>query len=221
MIKQYSRLGFLLGIVFLVAGVQSVWANPISIDIQTGTSGGFGYSGIHAATNCNKNDLCMSGAKLYWPLTGTLYADQDATTFGLTNLHGTLTAGTGGSMMGSMEIIGGSLTANSEGHASGSFDYILTGDLQETGTFHFLAAQMCCGGAPNGGPNNLTDSGFTLWGNNWDVFAGQTKYDVDGTPLGIDLVGTDYQYTSTPEPSTMILLGSGLLTLPFFRKKRV
>ncbi len=64
MVKHYSRLGFLLGLIFFVAGIQSSWASPISIDIQTGTSEGFGYSGIHAATSCNSDNLCMSGERL-------------------------------------------------------------------------------------------------------------------------------------------------------------
>ena len=159
----------------------------------------------------------MCGEKLYWPLTGTLSADRDNATFDLTNIMGTLTAGAVGSKMGSMEITGGSLT-NSGGNASGSFTYILEGNLDEKVTFYFVGEQMCCNDAPNGGPNNLSATGFTLWGNNWNVNIGETKNDVDVTPLGIDLVGG--QYTPTPEPSTMLLFGSGLAGLAAWRYRK-
>ena len=72
-------------------------------------------------------------------------------------------------------IISDGALSNAGGNASGFLNYELTGSLTQTGTFYFVGAQMCCGGAPYGGPNNLTASGFTLWGNNWDVTTGGTK----------------------------------------------
>ena len=47
MMKRYSRLGFLLGILFFVTGIQPIWADttPISIEIGQGSGGGYSYSG--------------------------------------------------------------------------------------------------------------------------------------------------------------------------------
>ena len=219
--KHYSRLGFLLGTVFFIIGVQPLWAGPmnISIAIEQGSQGGYSYSGIHAGTRCSNNNLCMGGDRLYWPFSGNLIADFDDVALSLTNIHGTLTTPSNGSM----QVTGGSLTTNNgTGKASGSFDYILEGDLDEEGTFYFVSEQLCCNGAPYGGPNSLTANGFTLWGNNWDILNGETRQTVIGdgrTALGIDIVGG--QYMATPEPSTILLFGTGLLALPFLRRKKV
>ncbi len=219
--KHYSRLGFLLGTLFFIIGVQPLWAGPmeISIAIEQGKAvDGYSYSGIHAGDRCSDNNLCMGGDKLYWPFSGDLIADFDDVALSLTNIHGTLTT----SGNGSMEITRGSLTTNNGADkASGSFDYILTGDLNERGTFYFVSEQLCCDGAPYGGPNSLSTSGFTLWGNNWDVLNGETRQtviDTERTALGIDLVGG--QYIANPEPSTILLFGTGLLALPFLRRKK-
>lgn len=218
MMKRFSQISFILGILVFVTGIQPIWADTtsISIKIGEGSGGGYSYSGIHAATGCSKYGMYMCGDKLYWPLTGTLNADLNTNgTTSLTNITGTLNA-----PQGTMIISYGELS-NASGKAAGFLNYELTEKLTETGTFYFVGKQLCCNGAPYGGPNNLKASGFTLWGNNWDVTAGQTRrtaLDNNRTPLGIDIVGENY--TTTPEPSTMMLLGSGLLALPFLRKKK-
>lgn len=230
MMKRFSQISFILGILVFVTGIQPIWADTtsISIKIGEGSGGGYSYSGIHAATGCSKYGMYMCGDKLYWPLTGTLNADLNTNgTTSLTNITGTLNA-----PQGTMIISYGELS-NASGKAAGFLNYELTDKLTETGTFYFVGKQLCCNGAPYGGPNNLTASGFTLWGNNWDVrnstwngavqpeyhFLNKSAVMAKGfTPLGIDLVGG--QYTTTPEPSTMMLLGSGLLALPFLRKKK-
>ena len=198
MIKRYAQIGFLLGILFFVTGIQPLWADTTGyFEIQNGSGGGFGYSGIH--------EIGSSGF-IYSSLSGKLFVDLNTVgLISLTNINGTLTA-----LEGTIEITGGELHEQPNGFASGFLDYTLTGTLNESGTFNFLARQECCINAIYGGPNHLTSDGFILWGGNTPNH-GQNA-------LGIDLVGGNY--TTTPEPSTMFLLGSGLLALPFMRKKK-
>lgn len=197
--KHYSRLGFLLSIVFFVTGVQPIFAGTDGyVEIQNGSGGGFGYSGIH--------EMGSSGF-IYSNLMGQL--DVDLNTVGLlslTNITGTLTA-----LQGTIEITGGELSRNANGWAEGFLDYTLTGLLNESGTFNFLARQECCINAIYDGPNHMSLDGFVLWGGN-SPNHGQSA-------LGIDLVGG--QYIANPEPSTILLFGTGLLALPFLRRKKV
>jgi|GEM_PF-6923008 len=198
LMKHYSRLGLLLGILFFVTGIQPLWADTTGyFEIQNGSGGGFRYSGIHKIGESSFTYSLLSGR-----------LNVDLNTVGLislTNITGTLTAS-----QGTIEITGGELSEQSNGFASGFLDYTLTGALTESGTFNFLDKQECCSNAINDGPNHLTLNGFTLWGGN---IPNQSQ-----TALGIDLVGGNY--TTTPEPSTMLLLGTGLLALPFMRKKK-
>ena len=53
----------------------------------------------------------------------------------------------------------------------------------------------------------LTETGFALWGNNWDNVNADTP---DTGRLGVDLIGT---ITPVPEPGTFFLFGSGLAAL--------
>ncbi|GJL50825.1 MAG: hypothetical protein NPIRA01_20520 [Nitrospirales bacterium] len=207
--------------------VSPSWAVPVNTNIEIlngGSGSGFRYSVIHSA-NCSSTPLCMSGSYLYGtPLTGSLNGDFDITgPLSLRNIRGTLNA-----PQGNIQFTGGFLNTSGEGGlTSGELQYsFLSGNLQgETGTFYFLASQHCCAGGPFGGPNHLTASGFTLWGNNWDIMANsglssrQAVLDAGFTPLGIDIVGVNY--TATPEPSSMLLLGSGLAGLFYWRKKQV
>jgi len=210
MMKRFSQISFILGILVFVTGVQPVLADTTNytIDILNGSGGGFSYSSIHAGTGCPSGTLRMCGPT-YGSLTGQLIADKDNTTHALSNLHGMLDL----NGVPTLHLTNGVLD-----NTGGSFDYSLIGGTLdgESGTFYFSGGTVCCSTAPNDGPNNFNANGFTLWGNNW--IYGQTGPSNGGTALGIDLVGGNY--TTTPEPSTMMLLGSGLLALPFLRKKK-
>ncbi|MGB0910714.1 MAG: PEP-CTERM sorting domain-containing protein [Nitrospirales bacterium] len=224
---------FILNSVFIfsilcIASTPS-WAISVNTDIEIlnrGPGSGFNYSLIHSA-NCS-SALCMSGSYLYGKdLSGTLNGDLDLTTAPtLSNIRGVLTAPQGG-----IEFTGGFLHAVDDGGlTSGQLDYtFLSGKLKgESGTFFFLARQLCCSSAPYGGPNHLTPNGFTLWGNNWDITADgglnsrEAVLNAGLTPLGIDLVGGNYSTptTATPEPTSMLLLGSGMAGLLYWRKKK-
>ncbi|GJL63959.1 MAG: hypothetical protein NPIRA04_26130 [Nitrospirales bacterium] len=127
---------------------------------------------------------------------------------------------------GNIQFTGEFLNASGGGGlTNGELQYsFLSGILQgETGMFYFFASQYCCTGAPFGGLNHLPANEFTLWGNNWDISASNglnSRQAVPGsTPLGIDIAGGNY--TATPEPSSMLLLGSGLAGLLYWRKKQI
>jgi hypothetical protein len=51
MMKRFSQISFILGILVFVTGVQPIWADTtsISIKIGEGSGGGYSYSGIHTA----------------------------------------------------------------------------------------------------------------------------------------------------------------------------
>ena len=214
----------------LCTAVSTSWAVPVNTDIEVlnrGAGSGFNYSLIHSA-NCS-SALCMSGSYLYGKdLNGILNGDLDLTgPLTLSNITGTLNA-----PQGDVQFTGGFLNAaNGGGLTSGQLHYnFLSGSLQgESGTFYFLASQLCCSSAPYGGPNHLTPNGFTLWGNNWDITANgglnsrQAVINAGFTPLGIDLVGGNYSTptTATPEPTSMLLLGSGIAGLLYWRKTQV
>ena len=219
-----------LSISILSMMVSVSWAVPVNTDIEIlnrGPGSGFNYSLIHSA-NCS-GSLCMSGSTLYGkPFSGTLNGELELLgPLTLNNISGTLSAS-----QGNVEFTGGFLNApNGGGLTSGQLHYnFLSGSLQgESGTFYFLASQHCCSSAPFGGPNNLTPDGFTLWGNNWDITANsglnsrQAVINAGLTPLGIDLVGRHRpgSTTSVPEPASVLLFGSGLAGLLYWRKKEV
>ncbi len=206
--KRFSQISCLLAVLFFVTGVQPLLATTTNylIEIQNGSGNGFGFSSIHDASGSNP----MTGTIRYGSLTGSLIADKDDTTHALSNMYGTLTAGTGGKV----QISKGYLN-----DMGGGFDYLLTGGLLDgqMGAFYFDGGTVCCDGpgAINGGPNNFNANGFSLWGKNW--VTGSVPMN-GGARIGIDLVGGNY--VVNPEPSTILLMGTGLLALPFLRRKK-
>ena len=65
--NHIGRFGLLLGIVFFASGIQPLWADTTNIDINIGygSGGGYSYSGIHAATRCGSNNLCMGHEAIF------------------------------------------------------------------------------------------------------------------------------------------------------------
>ena len=192
---------------FVLLGATQSWAVPVSIDIQNGSGGGFGYSVVHSASGHTGGGFYASGTSLYRPLNGTLTGDLSTTGgFSLTNIKGKLVA-----PQGTLKFFGGSISDPGTGaseYASGTLNYTLTGGSADgnSGTFYFFARGF------NGGPNNLNGSQFFLWGNNWnkDVMSRANFVSNGNTALGMDLKGT---MQPVPEPSTMLLLGTGFLAI--------
>ena len=209
-----------LTIGFLMNWATASWSASmnINIEIQNGSGGGFGYSTVHGCSNPS----CMSGPSLYRPLLGYLNGDLEQNgQLTLSNIMGTLS-----SNQGFIQFSNGWLTADSGGGVTkGQLPYtFLSGTLSgQSGTFYFEGDAICCSGAPYGGPNHLTSNGFALWGKNWTNLnlRNQNQQNQEFIPLGIDLVGGNYQTTATPEPTSMLLLGSGLAGLLYWRKKQV
>ena len=196
--KHFFHISFLLAVLFFMTGIQPLLAFTHHVNIQNGSSGGFGFSGIHKLGSSNF---------IYSLLEGRLDFDlsQTGDLLSLANINGTLIAS-----QGKVEITGGELSQLQQPNkfASGFLDYELfdsNGGSKEAGSFTFLAKSECCSSALLDGPNHLTSEGFILWGG-------------DGENLGIDLVGG--RIIANPEPSTILLFGTGLLALPFLRRKK-
>ena len=204
--KRFSQISFLLSVLFFVTGVQPLLATTTNykIEVLNGSGNGFNFSSIHEATGCS----LMCGPIRYGSLMGSLIADKDDTTHALSNMFGTLTASNGGTLKISNGYLNGT---------GGGFDYLLAGGPLDgkSGMFSFSGGTVCCNGGPNGGPNNFNENGFSLWGAN--VINAENGLFGD-TRIGIDLVGGNY--VVNPEPSTILLMGTGLLALPFLRRKK-
>ena len=131
----------------------------------------------------------------------------------LSSISGNLVANIVGGGSSVFTIASGALNEQANGLVDGYLSYTLgSGPGAGSGTFYYDAIDFM--GNPSG-PNRLGPSSFILWGNNWDYEGGTPKPSSGG--LGIDLVGT---IQPVPEPSTMILLGSGLVGLVGWRYRK-
>lgn len=210
-LQKCGVTAFCLASVFILFSVQSALADPVTITIENilpNFINGFGYSVIHSADGGGP-PFYTSGSFLYNPLNGTLAGDLDTTSgFSLTSIMGSLTA-----TQGTINITGGNISdSGAGGYASGTLDYSINGGSAhgDSGQFYFAAQAF-----GSGGPNNLSDLQFHLWGQNWIYIDSQTIPPTHR--LGIDLVGT---IKPIPEPSTLLLLGTGLTSLFVARRFR-
>ena len=194
------------------------WAGPVKITIEpSGNLGGFGYSLIHAATNqMGSSGYYTGGSHKYDNISGYLLGVLAGTpgSLNLSGITGVLTAnivGAPGSAI--FTITGGLLAQQGDVFVDGFLDFTLSaGPDPGSGRFYFDAINFMKNGT---GPNRLTETTLVLWGNNWDYEGNELR--PGSGALGIDLKGS---IQPVPEPSTMILLGSGLVGLVGWRYRK-
>ena len=192
-------------VVFLLLALPMA-AGAATIQIQTGTDGGFGFSTVHLATGAkltltgadgNPDEFYRSGSR--FDLTSGLVLTGDLSGGVITGITGSVPfSPTGPGGLTTLEIIDGTLDL---GRLQDSdYDHErLVGTLvtKDLGTFYFFDDAF-------GGPANSYDpttGELRLWGNNWN---GGTRDDAIAagiTPYGIDIGG----HVAVPEPGAALL----------------
>ena len=169
-------------------------AVPIVFDLESGSEGGFRFSGLHDADDSSP----MSGASL-GSLSGTLTLDYDGVdTYSLLASTVSLASATY-----SFEITGGELHTDGSGH----LDFNLTGAgaFAQTASIVFTGgAPVCCGAE---GPNRVSPTELRLWGaSNIPVSDG-----IAGSPkrIGMDLGAS----SAVPEPTAALVFAVGALVV--------
>ncbi|MDT7043910.1 PEP-CTERM sorting domain-containing protein [Candidatus Nitronereus thalassa] len=193
-VQSTIRKGLFACIMTVVAAAPS-WAAPVNITVQSGNFPGFIATFVH-------NNSTAGGSPIYNPLVGTLMGDLDYWSGGwrLSNIMGVMTDNRGSYLGSTVTISNGWLHDGGSEYAHGYFDYTISGGPKDgyTGTFNFLNTQSA---------NFLTETTVQLWGG-----------DVSNS-IGMDF-RANISPKPVPEPSTMILFGSGLVGLVGWRYRK-
>jgi len=170
------------------------WAVPVHLVVQNGGFPGFNATFLH--NNYLAGGSAFTGFK---PLNGILTADLDTSLgFKLSNIMGVMTGPNG-----TVTITNGMIDTNPGPNPSGFFDYQITdpgnalAGLALNGTLTFLKSQNA---------NKLNGSFLQLWGGDLQHYDKGMDFRANLQPV--------------PEPSTMILLGSGLVGLVGWRYRK-
>ena len=204
----------------------ATFAAPITYDITDITDGSFSASWLHAAESSFADGYFMNGDKA--SISGTLTIDWIAGTASgsVSTDDAADTDFGGGSGDWLMNFTGATLPTSAGGTFGDQFfggddllialDYELFLDSASspdyTGTFYF--ADRTFAGAANSGRDS---NEIFLWGNNWfNEFGDEEDKNTVDFALGIDLYGI----AAVPEPTSLFLLGSGLLGLSLRRRRK-
>jgi hypothetical protein len=198
------RLTLMVGLLSLLAAPSSAAPILVDLSITSGSSGGFGYSFLHAATSsCTSiggTQFCMNGAKYSISIGSSLTGTLD----GL-HLYG---------ISGTLDVIGGGDIIVTDGfiHFNASDPDTFGGKLVTSthGTFYFLDHTFA------GPANSFDGTDAFLWGNNWDSGTAAGHADPD---WGIDL-GLRVTPALVPEPSAAGLFSIGILLAGTFARNR-
>lgn len=184
-----------LACALMVLSVTPSWAVPVNLIIQNGGFPGFNATFLH------QNHLA-GGAIFpeFQPLNGKLKADLNTTSgIKLSNIMGVMTGDTGYSIT----ITDGMIQTNTGSNPSGFFDYSIIDPTDAlngralTGTLTFLSTET----------SNLLNMSFVqLWGGDLHHYDKGMDFRANLQPV--------------PEPSTMILFGSGLVGLIGWRNRK-
>lgn len=191
--KTIIRNSVLACAVTLLCAAPS-WAVPVKLVVQNGGFPGFNATFLHE--NYVAGGPAFTGFK---PLNGVLMADLDTSSgIKLSNIMGVMTGPNG-----TVTITNGMIDTNPGPNPSGFFDYQITdpgnalAGLTLNGTLTFLNTESA---------NILNMSFLQLWGG-----------DIVNKDKGMDFRAN---LQPVPEPSTMILFGSGLIGLVGWRWRK-